>query len=268
MTPKKVNIGTIGHVDHGKTSLTAAITKVLAMANSGAPLTDDKIDAVATMICDRCGVVENEALLDGVLAGPAECREDTGKVHCIRCYGSEDGGWAPALEVPFDPAAASVAPELRPFYERWLTAWAQPRSIQPGRRVILVQDVDVFPTGYFHAGLTGTLQRIDEEGRFWVRLDKHFPVLDEWDNELEIDDWSWQDGVDHHPSMWVRPLENEHEVITLHGLAEWAEFVAANRDEIDDPAEALKQARSPAGLWFGGGAAARFRVVMAAEDRA
>ncbi len=25
-----VNIGTIGHVDHGKTSLTAAITKVLA----------------------------------------------------------------------------------------------------------------------------------------------------------------------------------------------------------------------------------------------
>jgi elongation factor Tu len=30
-----VNIGTIGHVDHGKTSLTAAITKVLAEAKSG-----------------------------------------------------------------------------------------------------------------------------------------------------------------------------------------------------------------------------------------
>ena len=27
-----LNIGTIGHVDHGKTTLTAAITKVLAMA--------------------------------------------------------------------------------------------------------------------------------------------------------------------------------------------------------------------------------------------
>ena len=26
-----INIGTIGHVDHGKTTLTAAITKVLAM---------------------------------------------------------------------------------------------------------------------------------------------------------------------------------------------------------------------------------------------
>src|SRR5678809_1268616 len=28
-----VNVGTIGHVDHGKTSLTAAITKVLAATN-------------------------------------------------------------------------------------------------------------------------------------------------------------------------------------------------------------------------------------------
>ena len=31
-----VNIGTIGHIDHGKTTLTAAITKVLNMADSGA----------------------------------------------------------------------------------------------------------------------------------------------------------------------------------------------------------------------------------------
>ncbi|HEY3119278.1 MAG TPA: GTP-binding protein, partial [Vicinamibacteria bacterium] len=28
-----INVGTIGHVDHGKTSLTAAITKVLASTN-------------------------------------------------------------------------------------------------------------------------------------------------------------------------------------------------------------------------------------------
>ena len=33
------NIGTIGHVDHGKTSLTAAITKVLA-ETGGATLVD------------------------------------------------------------------------------------------------------------------------------------------------------------------------------------------------------------------------------------
>ena len=29
-----VNIGTIGHVDHGKTTLTAAITKVLALTGA------------------------------------------------------------------------------------------------------------------------------------------------------------------------------------------------------------------------------------------
>ena len=40
------NIGTIGHVDHGKTSLTAAITKVLAEANNKNTYTAyDKIDA-------------------------------------------------------------------------------------------------------------------------------------------------------------------------------------------------------------------------------
>ena len=41
------NIGTIGHVDHGKTTLTAAITKVLA-ETGGATFTDVKasVDAV------------------------------------------------------------------------------------------------------------------------------------------------------------------------------------------------------------------------------
>ena len=34
-TKPHVNIGTIGHVDHGKTTLTAAITKVLAEAGGG-----------------------------------------------------------------------------------------------------------------------------------------------------------------------------------------------------------------------------------------
>ena len=32
-TKPHVNVGTIGHVDHGKTTLTAAITKVLAKQN-------------------------------------------------------------------------------------------------------------------------------------------------------------------------------------------------------------------------------------------
>jgi elongation factor Tu len=39
-----VNIGTIGHVDHGKTTLTAAITKVLAEAGMAQALAYDQID--------------------------------------------------------------------------------------------------------------------------------------------------------------------------------------------------------------------------------
>lgn len=43
-TKPHVNIGTIGHVDHGKTTLTAAITKVLAEAGGGQFLAYDQID--------------------------------------------------------------------------------------------------------------------------------------------------------------------------------------------------------------------------------
>ena len=39
-TKPHVNIGTIGHVDHGKTTLTAAITKYLSLG-------DDKIEFMA-----------------------------------------------------------------------------------------------------------------------------------------------------------------------------------------------------------------------------
>ena len=40
-----VNIGTIGHVDHGKTTLTAAITNVLAKTSGGKAKKFDEIDA-------------------------------------------------------------------------------------------------------------------------------------------------------------------------------------------------------------------------------
>ena len=39
-----VNIGTIGHVDHGKTTLTAAITTTLAKAGGGKAIAFDQID--------------------------------------------------------------------------------------------------------------------------------------------------------------------------------------------------------------------------------
>ncbi len=43
-TKPHVNIGTIGHVDHGKTTLTAALTKVMAERHGGTSLALDDID--------------------------------------------------------------------------------------------------------------------------------------------------------------------------------------------------------------------------------
>ena len=43
-TKPHVNIGTIGHVDHGKTTLTAAITKVLALRGEAAFMDYNDID--------------------------------------------------------------------------------------------------------------------------------------------------------------------------------------------------------------------------------
>ena len=39
-----VNVGTIGHIDHGKTTLTAAITKVLSEKYGGQSRSFDEID--------------------------------------------------------------------------------------------------------------------------------------------------------------------------------------------------------------------------------
>src|SRR4030066_369958 len=39
-----INVGTIGHVDHGKTTLTAAITKVMSSKYGGSALAYDQID--------------------------------------------------------------------------------------------------------------------------------------------------------------------------------------------------------------------------------
>ena len=44
-TKPNVNIGTIGHVDHGKTTLTAAITMALAAEGLAKPKKYDEIDS-------------------------------------------------------------------------------------------------------------------------------------------------------------------------------------------------------------------------------
>ena len=43
-TKPHVNVGTIGHVDHGKTTLTAALTKVAAELTGGEVRAFDQID--------------------------------------------------------------------------------------------------------------------------------------------------------------------------------------------------------------------------------
>ncbi|MGB9130329.1 MAG: GTP-binding protein, partial [Thiobacillus sp.] len=44
-TKPHVNVGTIGHVDHGKTTLTAAITTILSKKYGGAAKKYDEIDS-------------------------------------------------------------------------------------------------------------------------------------------------------------------------------------------------------------------------------
>ena len=55
-TKPHCNIGTIGHVDHGKTSLTAAITKILAKTGGASYTAYDQIDVTCRRFSPRlCG---------------------------------------------------------------------------------------------------------------------------------------------------------------------------------------------------------------------
>ena len=75
-TKPHVNIGTIGHVDHGKTTLTAAITKVLSETEGC------KADFTAFENIDKCRTC----------SGRRRCRErrPDGRAGCAR--GSEPWG--------------------------------------------------------------------------------------------------------------------------------------------------------------------------------
>lgn len=73
-----------------------------------------------------------------------------------------------------------------------------------GTRVVLVSDVDNFPTLFVKAGETGILDRIDGEGSYWIKLDRHFPELNEWKNQLQIWDWSDENEGRFHPETFIR----------------------------------------------------------------
>ena len=67
-----VNIGTIGHVDHGKTTLTAAITKVLSDKNSSYAQFEDYADIDKAPEERERGITINTAHVE---IGRASCRE-------------------------------------------------------------------------------------------------------------------------------------------------------------------------------------------------
>src|SRR3989338_4680196 len=64
-----VNVGTIGHVDHGKTTLTAAITTVLAAKFGGSAKAYDQIDAAP------------EEKARGITINPAHVEYETANRH-------------------------------------------------------------------------------------------------------------------------------------------------------------------------------------------
>ena len=80
-TKPHVNIGTIGHVDHGKTTLTAAITKVLSLKNSN-------IDFLAYDQIDNCP----EEKARGITINSRHVEYETAKRHYahVDCPGHAD----------------------------------------------------------------------------------------------------------------------------------------------------------------------------------
>jgi elongation factor Tu len=79
-TKPHVNIGTIGHVDHGKTTLTAAITKVLAEAGGATAMAYDQIDKAP------------EEKARGITISTSHVEYETGKRHYahVDCPGHAD----------------------------------------------------------------------------------------------------------------------------------------------------------------------------------
>src|SRR6202521_4300650 len=79
-TKPHVNVGTIGHVDHGKTTLTAALTKVMAETNGGTFVAYDQIDKAP----------EEKARGITISTADAECQSKTRHYAHVDCPGHAD----------------------------------------------------------------------------------------------------------------------------------------------------------------------------------
>ena len=87
-TKPHVNVGTIGHVDHGKTTLTAAITTVLAAKFGGQAKAYDQIDAAPE---DQSERDEQESPQSGLCPSKREPGKGAGKKRCCRQVGAAAG---------------------------------------------------------------------------------------------------------------------------------------------------------------------------------
>ena len=67
-----VNVGTIGHVDHGKTTLTAAITKILAKKGQAEFRAFDSIDRQSQNHGHRDRLLPSQSRCDCVQSGIPE----------------------------------------------------------------------------------------------------------------------------------------------------------------------------------------------------
>jgi len=79
-------------------------------------------------------------------------------------------------------------------------------GMKVGDKVEIIKLVENYPEVMIDPGPTGVITSIENDC-YWVRLDKHVPALDEWQNRLQIWDWSDQDGPDFHPSTYLKKLE-------------------------------------------------------------
>ena len=62
-TKPHLNVGTIGHVDHGKTTLTAAMTHILAKKYGGEAKNYDQIDAAPYFFARMCVIAAVSVVL-------------------------------------------------------------------------------------------------------------------------------------------------------------------------------------------------------------